>query len=312
MVDGPSGELAGLGGVIRAPLRLAVTGRPGAGRRTVTEAMRAAGVVIVAADQSPEVVLYVFVDVPTDEDRDALSAMAGRGRPCAAVLNKADLSGFRGAGPMAAAAARCRFLAREIGVPVAPLAALAARAGCRGLDDVVMVGLRTLALDPSRLTVAMRRLLLAELDFYGLAHGLAAVRTGAAADGVAQVLRRASGVDGVMAAVERAGAAVRYRRLTAASAVLISRTGSALGSPVTDRGVADEVADARAALAARVLRSAGMPPADPVGRGERKADCLRMAVAWQRYARGPVGELHRDCARDLSRAWLRQWAAREI
>ena len=313
MVDGPYGELPGLTGLIEAPLRLDVTGRPGAGRRTVSEAMRAAGAVIVTADQSPEVSLYVFADIPTGEDRDALSAMARQGRPCVAVLNKADLCGFRGAGPMAAATARCRALARDIGVPSAPLAALAARAGCRGLDDVILVGLRTLALDPSRLTVAMRRLLRADLDLYGLAHAVAAVRAGAAADGVADALRRASGVNGVMAAVERAGAAVRYRRLTSASALVISR----IGSRSEAQSAVDAVAAARTALAVGVIRAAGMPVGEPdlhgaendAERAVERADCLRMAVAWQRYARGPVGDLHRDCARDLSGAWLRKWAA---
>ena len=303
MVDGPSAELDGLRAAVRAPLRLAVTGRRGAGRRTVAAAMRAAGALIVEADQSPEVWLYVLVDTPTDEDRDALSARAGRGTPCVAVLNKADLGGFRGAGPMAAAAKRCRALAREVGVPSAPLAALCARAACRGIDDVILVGLRTLALDPSRLTVAMRRLLSAELDLYGLAHAVAAVKAGAGAEDVAVALRRASGVDGVMAAVDRAGAGVRYRRLTSEFTLLMSRIGSSVA-----------VETARAGAAADVVRSAGMPAVAPetaVGGADSpsvgKPDCLRAAVTWQRYARGPVGELHRDCARDLSRAWLRRW-----
>lgn len=298
MVDGPSAELDRLMGRVRAPLRLAVTGRPGAGCRTVAAAMRAAGVLIVT-DQRPEVMLYVLADVPTDEDRDALSGMMRRDQSCVAVLNKADLSGFRGSGPMATARARCRALTRETGAPSAPLAALAARSGCRGLHDVVLVGLRTLALDPARLTAGIRRLLLAELDLYGLAHGVAAVRAGASADHTAAALRRASGVDEVVAAVERAGAVVRYRRFTLASALLLSR------SPADDASVA-----ARAELAADVLRTAGVPSPEPGIGTATKADCLRTAVAWQRYARGPVGELHRDCARDLSRAWLRRWAAR--
>ena len=281
---------------VHAPLLLTVTGRPGAGRRTVTEAMQAAGAAIAADCESPDVTLHVLVDGPTDEDCDVLSGLVRQGRPCLAVLNKADLSGFRGLGPMATAAARCRALSREIGVPSAPLAALAARAGCRGVDDMLLVGVRMLALDPSRLTAAQRRLLLTELDLYGLAHAVAAVRSGAVADGVAAALRRASGIDGVVAAVDRARAAVRYRRCAAVTALLRSR-----------EGVRVVVEDASAA--ADVLRSAGVLSAEAPTDGAVKAQCLRTAIAWQRYARGPVGELYRDCARELSRAWLRRWAA---
>ena len=302
MLEGPADALAWLNGRVRAPLRLTVAGRPGAGRRTVAEAMLAAGALVVGADQDPEVTLYVYVEVPTDEDRDALSAMAGHDRPCLAVLNKADLCGFRGAGPMAAATQRCRTLIRQTGVPSAPLAALAARAGCRGLDDVVLVGVRTLALDPARLGTALREVLARELDLYGLAHAVAAVRAGATADGVAAALRSASGVDGVLAAVERAGAPVRYRRFTSALASLVSCSDPLYGD--------DALITARAAVAAGVLRSAGLAPAGLApDDGAGTAECLRAAIAWQRYARGPVRELHRACARDLSRAWLRHWVA---
>ena len=302
MVEGPADALAWLNGRVRAPLRLTVAGRPGAGRRTVAEAMLAAGALVVGADQDPEVTLYVYVEAPTDEDRDALSAMAGHDRPCLAVLNKADLCGFRGTGPMAAAAQRCRTLTCQTGVPSVPLAALTARAGCRGLDDVVLVGVRTLALDPTRLGTPLRRVLAGELDFYGLAHAIAAVRAGAAADGVAAALRSASGVDGVLAAVERAGAPVRYRRFTAALASRLSF------SDALHRD--DAVITERAAVAAGVLRASGLGPAGLAPEdGAGTAECLHAAIAWQRYARGPVRELHRACARDLSRAWLRSWAA---
>lgn len=295
-------------------MRLTVCGRAGAGRRTVTEALRAAGAIAgppARNAQAGELALYVFVEAATDEDRDALASLVGAERPCLAVLNKADLSGFRGGNPMAVARTRCRALTRETGVPAAPLAALAARAGYRGLDDLILVGLRMLVGGPARLDPDLRDALLAELDYYGLAHAVAALRAGATADGVAAALREASGMGAVLAAAEHAAAAARYRGLSSAPALLMARDG--------DCRAADAMVAVRAAAAADVMRAAGLrvagldptePPAPGAARGETAAACLRAAVLWQRYARGPVDELHRDCARELSRTWLRRWAGR--
>ena len=94
-------EFDRLAAELARPLRIGVRGRPGAGRTTLRRALRCAG----ADPEAIEVEVYVFVETLTPEDRAALGSRSER--PRVAVLNKADLLGFGGPGPMAAAAARC-------------------------------------------------------------------------------------------------------------------------------------------------------------------------------------------------------------
>ena len=104
------------------------------------------------------------------EDRDALSAI---GQPCVAVLNKADLAGFGGPGPMVTAGARCRAMGRPSQVPIVPVAALLVRTS---LDDAVFDGLAALAgggTVPGGMPV---KALLAELDLFGIAVAVEALR----------------------------------------------------------------------------------------------------------------------------------------
>ena len=77
---------------------------------------------------------------------------------------------------------------------------------------------------------------------------------------------------------------------------------AALAAGIASAG--DDVVLARMAAAAEVLGAAGMPVS-------RAADSLRMAIGWQRYAEGPVSELHRSCGLDLTRGALRLWDRRE-
>ena len=280
---------------------MGVDGRPGSGRRKVARALRAAGVRVAGpADADvdvpdvdvpdvdvPDVDVYVFVETLNADDRAVLASAA---RPTVAVLNKADLAGFRGSGPMTRAAARCRELQRATAVPTRPLSALLAVAGTDPavIDATVVDALRTLPAAPTRVVPeGMRRRLAADLDLYGTACAVSAIRSGAGRDAVADVLRTVSGLDELCAEIDRAAAVVRYRRL--------------IGTPAT--AISDDAVLARMATAAAVLRAAGLPDPDCTMR----SDHLRRAIHWQRYARGPVSSLHRACALDIARGLIRLW-----
>ena len=186
------------------------------------------------------------------------------------------------------------------------MAALVAVAGLDpvGLDEDVLDPLRTLAAGPARLSARVRGRLLARLDLFGIANAVAALRNGADRAAVRTALRRVSGVDAVCAEIDRAAAPVRYRRI---ESVLTELTGMAAGpggARLAEFLAGDDVVLARMAAAAEVLGAAGMPVS-------RAADSLRMAIGWQRYAEGPVSELHRSCGLDLTRGALRLWDRRE-
>ena len=257
-------------------MRVRVAGRSGAGRRAVVRALLGAGIPVTAGEADVDV--YVFVETPNADDR---AALATRVRPTVAVLNKADLAGFPV--PMALAADRCRELRRETGVRVCPLSALLAVAGTDPavLDEPALGALRTLAAGaPGGIVQEMRRRLAAELDVYGTALAVAALRDGAAGTAIAELLFAVSGIAEVVAEIERAAAVVRYRRLA----------GADTGGP------------ARIAAAGAVLDAAGAPAP-----GVAPADHLARAIHWQRYARGPVSALHRACAQDVARGALQLW-----
>lgn len=284
---------------LTAPLRVAVRGRPGAGRRTVTRALRGAGVVVAAdAGDDADIDVYVFVETLTADDRAALVSCR---RPVVAVLNKADLSGFGAAGPMAAAAERCRELQRDSGVPTRPLAALPALAASDGLDAAVIGALRDLAIDPARLSAGMRRRLAAELDLFGIAHAATALHAGAHGAEVAAVLLGISGMRGLLDEITRAAAPVRYRRLVDAVGRL-SLAGLP-GARAAEFVGGEELASARMTAALEVVCADGLRIPTIDGR----VDELRRAVHWERYAGGPVSDLHRSCARDIARGALRLW-----
>lgn len=267
-------------------VRVGVGGRAGSGRGTVIRALRNAGLTVVARDASADFDVYVHVFVET-VNRDDLALLRSAAHPAVAVLNKADLTGFGGDGPMATAARRCRELERAHAVPVRPLSALLAVAGTDPvvLDTELMEVLRAVA-RAAEVPAALRHRLAAELDLFGTACAVAAVRSGAGRGDTAHLLRSVSGVAEVCMAIERAAATVRYARLGE--------------GPAVD----DEAVVARMAAAAAVLVAAGAP--DP--RCITRADQLRRAVHWERYARGPLSDLHRACARDVARGALRLWA----
>lgn len=243
---------------------------------------------IVDPLDGPDLDVYVFAEVLKPEDRRVLSDSV---RPVVAVLNKADVSGFGGAGPIAKAAERCRLF----GDRVYPLAALVALAAVDDsvVDDEMLDALRVLASDPADLgstdrfaagehgvSTALRRRLLTELDLFGIAHAVLALRDGADRAGVQAALRRASALDGLLTGIDAAAAPVRYERL-------------ADSAPVA----------ARMAAAIEVVRAAGLTVDQEVSAEAH----LRRAIVWQRYARGPVSRLHGRCGADITRGSLRLW-----
>jgi hypothetical protein len=189
-------------------VRVRVMGRPGCGRRTVTRVLAGAGVPMAGSPNSADLDVYVFAETLKPEELRALTESA---RPVVAVLNKADLTGFGGAGPVAAAAERCRLLRERTGVPVVPLAGLAALAAVDAsiVDGDMFDALRVLTTEPAdlgstdrfaagahRLSGELRQRLLVHLDLFGIAHAVLALRDGADQVGVMAALRRASALDG--------------------------------------------------------------------------------------------------------------------
>ncbi len=285
-------------GVVRLPVRVKVAGRPGCGGRTVTRVLHGAGVVVAGPSEPADLDIYVLAEALKPEDRRALAQSP---RPVVAVLNKADLAGFGGEGPLAAAAARCQRLHDLTGVPFYPLAGLAAVAAVDDtvVDDELVGALRVLTTDPAdvgstdrftatahRLPHAIRQRLLTQLDLFGIAHGVLALRDGADRAGLVAALRRASAVDGLLAGIDAAAAPVHYQRLAKAN-----------------DAESDQQVDARMAAAIEVVRAAGMTVDD----GVTPAAHLRRAITWQRYSRGPVSPLHRCCGADIARGSLRLW-----
>ncbi|MFN8032492.1 MAG: hypothetical protein U0Q47_04225 [Mycobacterium sp.] len=269
------------------PVRVAVLGRPGCGRRTVARALLGGGVEVAGPQAPVDVDVYVLTETLKPEDRAALTRPP---RPRVAILNKADLAGFGGPGPLTVAADRCRRLQPEIDTPILPLAALLAAAV---LDDATLAALRVLTAQPANLGATdaflagehpvsreVRQRLLTDLDLFGIAHAVVALREGAGLVGTAVALRRASGLDPVLAAIARAGASARYRRLADGASTA-----------------------ARMAAATQVVEADGMA----VDRGEDADAHLRRAITWQRYSRGPVSDLHRRCALDIVRGSLQRW-----
>lgn len=310
-----------------APLRVAVRGRRGVGRRTVARALDLAGGAHgIAATAGPtdtaDLDVYVTAEVIKPEDTAAIAAAA---RPVLAVLNKADLtgslSGGSGAGPLAAARSRCAELSALARAPMEPMSGLLALAAVRDLDGALWAALRALAADPRGATcldgsfagflaadvavpAALRLRLLDTLDLFGTALGIAAARRGATPAQARALLRRVSGVDAVLTRLSVLGAQERYRRVlravTELEALAVSRdrTGAAISGFLS----CDDTVLARMAAAVDLAAAAGLEPgADPAAH-------LPRALRWQRYGRGPVSELHCACGADIARGSLRLWS----
>jgi hypothetical protein len=305
-------RLAPLARRVAAPLRVAVHGRPGVGAGTVRAALVAAGSIVADADADADVSIRVVAEVAKPEDLAKPATLV--------VLNKADLTGFRTGGPIAAAHRRATELAARIGAPTEPMVALLAVAALDDavLDQELLDALRVLVDEPAdlrspdafvdgshRLAPALRRRLVDSLDIFGIAHAVVVLRTHATADAAAvrAELRRVSRIDDVTGRIEALAAQTRYRRV-------LDVIGELEALAITDAGVAAfltayDTVLARMATAVDVVEADGLtvdPADDPAAH-------LRRAVHWRRYGAGPVAAVHRACADDIARGSLRLLAA---
>jgi hypothetical protein len=285
-------------------LRVAVSGRRGAGRRTVARALAQAGdlrgTISLTTSSAADVHLYVLADAVKPEDRAAIGAAR---TPLLAVLNKADLiattePGCHPHGPTTAARARCAQLSDGAGASIEPMVGILAAEGL--VDDALWAGL-SLRAGGHPVDAGLHERMLAALDEFGIAQASAAIRRGATRADVAALLRRLSGIDDVVDKIEALGAPVRYRRVCDAVAELETVA-------VTDRRIRefltrDDTVVARMMAAIDVVEAVGMD----VDRGDTAAAHLGRAVHWQRYRRGPVASTHRACGGDIVRGSLRLW-----
>jgi hypothetical protein len=284
---------------LATPLRVAVSGRRGVGRRTVAQALAHAGITLTGSSDA-DVDVYVLADAVKPEDRAAIGAAR---RPMLAVLNKADLiattePGRHPDGPTTAARARCAQLSARAGTPIEPLVGILAADGL--LDDESWATLRVLAAGHP-VDVEVRRRLADTLDDFGVAQATAAIRRGQTRADVVALLRRLSGIDQVVDKIWMLGAPMRYRRVLDAVAELETLA-------VTDQRIReflcrDDTVVARMMDAIDVVEAVGMD----VDRGDTPAAHLGRAVHWQRYRRGPVTGTHRACGADIVRGSLRLW-----
>jgi hypothetical protein len=292
-----------------APLRVAVSGRAGVGRATVTRALDGAGWRIARPGDSPDVAVVVVAEAVKPEDLESVAAWRDADVPVLVVRNKADL-----AGPIPPDALRRRLA----GVPVEPAVALLADVS---LDDDLngdaLAALKSLAAHPADLRSpdafldaahplprGVRLRLLRTLDRHGIAHSVRALRDGADPGDLPALLRELSGIDRVLGRLDALAAPTRYARVRAALADL---QGLATGDArVADFLAGDDVVLAAMTAAVDVVQAAGMT----VDRGDDADAHLRRAVRWRGYSRGPVNSLHRACGADICRGSLRLFERR--
>jgi hypothetical protein len=338
-------RVAALAERVAAPLGVLVQGRPAVGCRTVAHALdRAggrAGMRVTASTEADlnddsdqianldaDLVVYVTTEVVKPEDIQAIRAIAPR--PVLAVLNKADLLGFAGDGPVAVAKSRCAHFSALIGVPVQPMIGLLAVAALDDpgecLDEDLWTALRVLAAHPggvaslegchdgflaadSPVPTEVRQRLLDTLDLFGTALGVAAVKRGGTPAQVRALLRRVSCVDAVVDKVAALGAEVRYRRILKAVAELEAM--AVADEEISEFLRRDDTVLARMASAVAVAEAAGLE----VGPCDDPADHLAQALRWQRYSVGGIengslaSDIHRACGADIARGSLRLWSA---
>ncbi|BBZ42711.1 hypothetical protein [Mycobacterium conspicuum] len=270
--EGIDERLAAVAERAAAPVRVAVRGRRGVGRSAVARALNIGD---IGAAREPDVLVYVLAEVVKPEDARAVAAARC---PVLAVLNKADVTGFAGDGPMALARARCTHFSELLGVRVLPMSGLLAVAA--QLEDP-----GSGALGP-----------------FGAAVAVAAARRGIPPAQVRALLRRVSGVDAVLDRLDGVSADVRYRRVLDAVAEL-----EALAVANPDIGgflARDDTVLARMAAAVDVAESAGLD----VEECRDRAGYLARAARWQRYGRAQARVVHRACGADIARGSLRLWA----
>lgn len=295
-------RLTAIAAGVDAPLRVAVHGRRGVGRRTVAAALAAAGVRIAGddavGDKDADITVRVVAEVVKPEDIAAVRAT--RPRPVLVLLNKADLSGHCDIADVVAATR----------APAEPMSALFALAALDGrLDDGLWAACRLLAEQPADLRSAerfvsgphrvprpVRERLCAVLDVSGIVRVLEPARRGATAGAASALLRRHSGVEAVLARLAVLGAELRHRRIAEAAARLAAlAVGRDSAGRIDEFLVRDSTVAARMAAAAAVVG----PPDEPA---------LSRARRWQAHRDAPVDAARRACAADIARGSLRAWA----
>ena len=166
---------------IAAPVRVAVRGRDGVGRATVTAALSAAGVTVIS-EVDADVHAVVIAETIKPEDRAMLDSTRV---PAVTILNKADLSGRGDGGPMAMAdrrAAACRALT---GVPTVAMVGLLAtaelddpnssvRCGCWSTRPADLTSTDAFVQCEHPVPRELRGRLMAALDRFGIAHAVLA------------------------------------------------------------------------------------------------------------------------------------------
>ncbi|MBW0016370.1 MAG: hypothetical protein JO236_02300 [Mycobacterium sp.] len=315
---------------VATPLRVTVRGRPGAGRGTVARALAAAGRpagLSVAPAGGADVVVYVITEVVKLEDADEIAVLASSLAPVLVVLNKADLCGFAGDGPITAAQARCRQFAAHLGAAVEPMIGLLAVTALDDqLDDDLWAALHALASCPggsvsldgsfdgflganNPVPTDARLRLLDALDLFGTALAVAAVRQRNGPAQLRALLRRVSCVDGVVDRIVALGAETRYQRVLDAVAELeaLAVSGDQAGERVSEFLSRDDTVIARMGAAVDLAEALGLP----VGVRDDPAGHLPRAVRWQQFSLGKLGsvsDMHRACGADIARGSLRLWS----
>jgi hypothetical protein len=263
-----------------APLQVAVRGRSGVGCRTVGRALDDCGVALAWDDpKQADLVVHVLAEVVKPEDSMAISEER---RPVLVVLNKSDLLGFAGDGPVAVAKARCGQFSALLGAPVRPMSALLAVGAHHDVggraDETLWIALRVLAGHPYGpasvegshegflaatvpVPAGIRQRLLETFDLFGIALAVAAFRQGSSVAQARRLLRRVSGVDAVVSGLTAAGAGLRYRRVLDAVAELeaLAVSGGDTGSRIGEFLRRDDTVVARMAAA---LDATDAGPAD--------------------------------------------------
>jgi hypothetical protein len=322
---------------LRGPVRIAVHGRSGVGRSTVTGVLRRAGlaiapdaaradvrVLVIAEGLKPEeLVMPVTADARSDgATADARSdggtadarSNGATDPPLLIVLNKADLTGSAGDGAMANAHRRAADVRALSGAPTVPLVGLLAETADGVLDHELVVALRTMVTEPADLTSVdafiaadhtvssdVRERLLAGLDRFGIAHAVVALARGAEPTDLPALFRNVSNVDALLAALRSVAAPVRYGRLRSALAEL-----KALAVQFDDRRLSALLTSDAVVLAA-MTAAVDVVEADGVTVDVRDDATAHLGRArhWRRYGSGPVNALHRNCSADIVRGSIR-------
>lgn len=299
---GPDPGVAAVERLLRAPVSVAVRGRPGVGVRSVASSL---GVRVAAPGEAADVDVLVVAEVPTDEDRACVTDST------VVVMNKADLGGAAAGGPLRAAQTAAAGFEAMLRSPVVPMVALLA--AVRIVDDD-LAALRKLvatpadvssvdafASSPHPLPAEVRRDLIDRLDRFGLAHAIIAVSAGADAEEITGRLRALSGTDAVRAAIGRAAAAVRYRRCGTAVHRLRMLAAERNDERLAAHLDGDDVALAVMTAAVEVVEASGVT----VDRADDVGAHTRRALRFHHLSRGPLDALHRSCAADIARGSLR-------